>query len=351
MSPNERINKILCQERPDRLPVMLGPTNEFVCHYYDITPEEYCSNAGACSTAFIRLFRDFGVDSAVIAPGYIFYGCGPEMGVDWQFADGYFPGFRKGPIDSEKDIDKIIVPKEPLGYFKNYLEALYRVRNELKDQYHCVANILGPFGIACFLRGVENTLLDTMMNPNFFNAYMQKSTDLCIFFGKKIIETGIPNTILNEIFLTPQMMRPDMYHKMVRPFDEKAQANLGEKNTPNVMGSFMGKYNDKASQDGGKLLYNSFFGLDITIETLENAIEFNLPGRPFPLCISGQIFDEWETGNILSFFKEALNFLVQKKGFYPAINIASMMAHSKKDAADKAEKLNSIIGFVQSYKL
>jgi hypothetical protein len=351
LTPLERVISIKQGRKPDKIPISTGPTNEFLCHYYRISIEDYLGNASMCAESSIKFAEEFQVDSSVVAPGYIFYGCGPELGVRWQFVNGHLPGFLDGPLKSELDLDKIKIPEEASGYFKHYLEVLTGVHKSVGETYNLVGHILGPFAVACFLRGIETTLLDTIQNPEFFKKYLTRCTDLSEYFGRHVIATGIGNPILNEIFLTPQMIGPEAFHRLIAPFDRDVQERLGAEKTPNVMGAFMGKPGNPESQRGGALLYRAFFGVGESLDTIKEAMNYALPGLPFPVTISGQALDQWPIAQILGFFKEALDCLVKDHGFFPTIHLASVLAHSREDSAVVGEKLQRIREFRDGYSV
>ena len=153
MTPLERVNAVKRGQKPDRIPLNMGPTNEFVCHYYGISTEDYLGDVESCTECSVRFIEDFQVDSSVVAPGYILYGCGPEMGVRWEFVENHFPGFSDGPLRSEADLEKICVPVSPSGYFRHYLDVLRRVHESLGDRYNLVGHILAPLPRPVFCTG------------------------------------------------------------------------------------------------------------------------------------------------------------------------------------------------------
>lgn len=113
----------------------------------------------------------------------------------------------------------------------------------------------------------------------------------------------------------------------------------------------MGRVGDRESQEGGALLYRAFFGVNESLATITRAVEHLLPGLPFPVTISGQTLDTWESDQILDFFKEALDYLIKEKGVYPSIHLASVLADSPEAAKRIALKLEAIKQFRDGYKI
>jgi len=280
---------------------MVANSNTFICQYYGINIEDFLDKTYLCAEGNIRFIEEFQVDYCLTVNGYILYGCGPELGVGWQFVENNFPGFVEAPLKSEGDLDKIKVPSRPSGYFKHYLDVIKVVNDAIGDEYHISVSILGPFAVACFLRGIEDALMDTIMNVEFFRAYMGLCTELSVYFGRNILSTGLRSPILNEIFLSPEMIRPDTYHSLIAPYDSEVQRRLGPKNAPNSLAAFMGKPNDRKSQKGCASLYRAFYGVGESVGAIKEAVNYRLPGLPFPASISGRALNSWDTKKILSF--------------------------------------------------
>jgi hypothetical protein len=290
------------------------------------------------------------VDCDIVATGYILYGAGTELGVKWEFAENNFPGFVDVPIKSEVDLDKFVVPTEPSGYFKNYLEAVTRIVDTLGDEYHLKASFLGPFSLVCFLHGIEETLMDMIMNPDFFQKCMRLGSEISVYLGKRLLATGLRYPILNEIFLSPGMMNPDTYHSLVAPYDLEVQRRVGPDVSPNSF-AFMGVPNDAASQRTDGLLFKAFFGVGESLDAIKGAIRYRVAGFPFPAAISGRALNSWESKRIVSFLKEAVDYLIDEEGIYPVISFSSVQADSAENAAEIAGKIKTVNAFRDAYRL
>lgn len=351
MTPKERVACSMKREMPDKLPIVVINSNTFMCMYYGISVEEYVSSPEKCADVNIKFIEEFEVDCDLFPTGYILYGCGPEMGVKWEFAGNNFPGFTDVPIKSETDLESYQIPTEPSGYFKNYLETIKTVNETLGATYHLTASILGPFTTACFLHGVEPTLVDTIINPEFFKKLMKLCAKISVYFGESILATGLRTPILNEIFLSPGMINPDSFHRIIAPYDHEVQCLLGPENAPNSF-AFMGKPNNPESQQISSSLYDAFFGVGESLDAIKTATKEDAsPGFPFPAAISGRALDTWDIDRILEFLKTCLDFLVKEKGFYPSISLSSVQADSPEKASALATKMKAIKAFRDEYSL
>ncbi len=351
MTPKERTAAAMQGIMPDRLPIMAANSNTFICQYYGMSVEEFLTDADKCTTGNINFTEEFGIDYNLCINGYILYGCGPEIGCQWKQAGNDFPGFVSGPLETEQDLDKIRIPEKPTGYFAHYLEVIRRLNQALGQKYHLSVSILGPFAVACFLRGIQNALLDTIMNPGFVKKYMELCVDISIYLGRSILGTGLEHPILNEIFLTPQMIRPDTFHELIAPFDLEVQNALGPQNAPNSLSAFMGLPKDKESQKAGAALYKAFFTGTDSLDELKQAAAGRLPGMPIPVAISGPALDSASSGDLIDYLSPRLDFLVKEHGLYPSIMLASVQADSPQKARAIADKIQKIKAFRDEYAL
>ena len=350
MTARERVSRCIHGRKPDKLPIVVINSNTFICLYYRISVEDYLTKPDLCAEANIKFIKEFEVDCDIVATGYILYGAGPELGVKWEFVENNFPGFVDVPIKSESDLDKIKVPLEPSGYFKNYLQAIKLINEAIGDTHHLKASFLGPFSLVCFLRGIENTLIDMIMNPNFFKKCMKLCIEISVFLAKNVLSTGLRYPILNEIFLSPGMMNPDTYHTLVAPYDAEVQRRIGPEITSNSF-TFMGLPNDKESQKIDVSLFKAFFGVGESMEAIKGAVLYRVPGFPFPAAISGRALNSWDSKRIISFLNNILDYLINDQGIYPSITFASVQSDTIENACDIANKIKTVNAFRDEYKL
>ena len=350
MTPRERVSRCMRGLKPDRLPIVVINSNTFMCLYYGVSVEEYVSNPEVCAEVNIKFIEEFEVDCDIIATGYILYGAGPELGVKWEFAGNNFPGFVDVPIKSEKDLDNFRLPSEPSGYFKTYLQAITRIVDTLGNDYHLKASFLGPFSLVCFLHGIEETLMDMIMNPAFFQKCMRLGTELSVLSGKRLLSTGLRYPILNEIFLSPGIMNPNTYHSLVAPCDLEVQRRVGPDVSPNSL-AFMGLPNDPESQKTDGALFKAFFGVGESLEAIKEATRYRAAGFPFPAAISGRALNSWDSERILSFLKAAVDLLIHEEGIYPTISLSSVQADTIENATDIAQKIKAVNAFRNEYRL
>lgn len=350
LTPRERVSRAMRGLKPDKLPTTVINSNTFMCQYYGLGIEEYCRDAMACAEVNLKFIKEFQVDLNICCTGYILYGAGPELGVEWQFVEDQFPGNVGAPIKTEADLAKVEIPEGPSGYFKIYLDALTKIVAELGDTHHLKASFLGPFSLLVFLRGLEPALMDLMNRPEFFRQAMTRCTELSVYLGKNLLKSGLRYPILNEIYLAPGMMSPQMYHQSVEPFVMSAQRQMGIEIAPNCF-TFMGLPGDQESVKLDKALFISFFGVGESIENVALGSKYRVPGFPYPAAISGRALDKWSIEEIADFTRRALRVLVEEKGIYPSISYSSVQADTRDKALEIADKIKTINDLRDNYSL
>ena len=180
---------------------------------------------------------------------------------------------------------------------------------------------------------------------------MELCTDLSIWFGRQILRVEKVKPILNEIFLTPELIRPDSYHRLIAPYDRRVQEVLGPEKAPNSLAAFMGRPDDPESQKGGARLYRAFFMGTDSLEELKAVAAGRLPGLTLPATISGPALDSWPGPKLIEHLRPVLDFLVKDQGLYPSITLASVQADSPEKAQEIAAKMRMIREFRDGYEI
>ncbi len=350
LTPRERVSRCMRGLKPDKLPVTVINSNTFMCQYYGATVEDYLQKPALCADLNLRFIQEFEVDCNIVSTGYIFYGAGPELGVEWKFAGENFPGNVSGPIRNKSDLLKMKVPEHPAGYFATYLESISLICDRIGDTHHLKASFLGPFSLVCFLHGLEETLLSVVSDTAFFLDCMAFTTELSAYLGRHLLKTGLRYPILNEIFLAPGMMSPDTYYTHIYPAVLAVQRRIGAELASNSF-TFMGLPNDVESRKRDKALYTAFFGVGESIDAVKAASQYRVPGYPYPAAISGRALTAWDAGRIVGFLDEMLAELIENQGIWPSISYASVQADNRETALAIAKKIRAVNRFRDAYEL
>lgn len=351
MNSIERFTATLNQQAPDKIPLRVGNYNVLMTHYYRIGIKDYLENTDLNAELFVRMVREFELDSVKAGLGYILYGCGPEMGPRWEFPEDNFPAATRGVIDCDQDIDRIAIPPEPTGYFRNFLEINRKVKAAIGSETHLGVSILGPFSCAAFLRGYDRLLMDMIEDEAFFNRIMVKAVEVSYFIGRHCLDLNLHWTNLLEIFLIPGMVNPQLYHRLIAPHCNTVRHRLSTPPIPNSSAAFMGSPGNPESYRDGKRVYEYYFGTAESLEIIREASRFMLPGFPRLVSLSGNALVHWPLEEILTFLRKGLDFFVKERGEYPSIFLASLQSENPDQAPEVAEKLRAISDFRDAYRI
>lgn len=333
-------------ERPDKLAFWAGNYNNFITRYYGITVPEYLDNPVHTAELMVKFVNEFEFDQLLAGVGYILYGCGPELGVKWEWAGDNFPAAVEGPFKTEADVDKFQIPKAPSGYFAKYLQNIGKAYEAIGDRVLVTASLLGPYSAACFLRGVENVMLDAKLNLPFYQKYMSKCVELSKYFGRELFKV-FPTPLFNEVFLVPEMVSPKFYWDYIVPYDTPV---CQEFKLSNAFAGMMGKPGDVASQKMGRFMYDYLYGTKESLQVIEAMSKTKIPGFGGFVTVSGRMLVAWSKDEILDFVKKGVDILM-KAGTIPGISAFSVQPPSVESAHDVADKLHALQQFRDNYKL
>ncbi len=235
MMPRERVKLSLSHIEPDRLPID---------YFFFGTPEvikRLKQHLGLNSDEQLRRF--FGVDIRVVAPRYI----GPEL---QKFPDGSYEdewGVMRKPVSyglgfydeiihyplaeaqEVSDLDKIRWPKLEWWDFSSVKKDIERI-NEKEEYAICIANG-NLFETSWYMRGLENLLVDFIINPLFANELMSRVTNFKIEYLRTILEeaSGMIDIVFTADDVATQrglLMSIDLWKNSIKPWHMRMNKKL-----------------------------------------------------------------------------------------------------------------------------
>ncbi len=255
-----RIGKLTGMERfmlsqvglPDRIPTFLAATNiepylvDAKYNYQLLT-----SDPGANLELFDRICRMIQVDIVAVPVwmGFLFSGAA-ELGTVFKIEKDRVPYAVSFPIQEEKDIAKITVPKEPTGYLKMYFDITAEAQKRHPDKLLTVT-FDGPWDLAMLLRGDDKLPFDLRIhkdyvetedtvrkkkirargNPDIYPAIMELTTQLAIRHIEFAQQQGFSLTgsyLVDQYAACPIMSRSDFVN-YVLPYIEKVWLHTNKK--------------------------------------------------------------------------------------------------------------------------
>lgn len=163
MNPRERWGLLLIDEQPERLPVFPLITSHSAI-VQGINLIEYCTDGKKLADSQItaqRKYRHDGLsvfsDVGIVAEA---------MGSKYRFREFEVPILAEPVLKNLDDFDVLLAPEPSSdGRLPVYIEAIERLYNLKGDVLPVFAYIPSPFTTAAGVRGIDNFLIDTIMNP------------------------------------------------------------------------------------------------------------------------------------------------------------------------------------------
>jgi uroporphyrinogen decarboxylase len=223
MNARERVLMALDHKEPDRVPIDLWFTSEVE----DRLSAEHDGLRGA--ELRVALGHDLvmtgspNIGASYQVPGTPDeYVC--EWGVRWKWitnaAGGRYTETVGHPLAGEPDLASYQMP-DPLGHS---MQPIYQEARDLVERFGQTHAIFGSlyqtvFEAAWLLRGLENLLIDMVINTGFAHELFERLTEYSLVAGKQMIRQGIDVLWLGDDFGTQQAMliSPQMWRKFIKP--------------------------------------------------------------------------------------------------------------------------------------
>lgn len=188
MNPRERWSLLLIDEFPDRPPVFPLVTSH-AAKVFGCDLIQYCTEGKTLAEAQLAAQRKYGHDglSVFTDVGII----AEAFGSIYHLREFDVPTLDQPVLSDISLIDSLQIPDPGSdGRLPVYLEAIDRLFREAGDILPVFAYVPCPFTTAAGLRGVEDFLMDTMLNPEAAHLMLEiscraaeKLCDECILAG------------------------------------------------------------------------------------------------------------------------------------------------------------------------
>ena len=106
------------------------------------------------------------------------------------------------------------------------LDALSQLRKELGSRVVIVGKVMGPWSLSYHLMGVENFLLNTILDPDRVCGSLGALKEVTVAFAKAQIEAGA-DIICMADHATGDMVSPKMYWDILLPIHQEIVAEVG----------------------------------------------------------------------------------------------------------------------------
>lgn len=190
MTPKERVMAAFRREETDRVPV-INPTSIATVESMELTgayfphvhtnPDKMAALAAAGHDiiGFDTVAPYFSVQQEAAALG---------CDIDWGKIDS-MPTIRKNPIENPDDFEmpSDFLERKPV---KTVIEAIRLLKKKYGDKVAVVGKVMGPWTLSYHLHGVQNFLMETILEPEKVRGFLQAFKQISLTFAKAQFEAG-----------------------------------------------------------------------------------------------------------------------------------------------------------------
>ena len=226
MKPRERVEMALNHEEPDRCPMQISFTPEFASRLrrdMELQGRSAHNPHGGGNT--YELERALGQDMLLTSVGWAnsyYMDDKPyvdEWGIDWTvqpyetpFGTGHYTEIASHPLADDDAISRYL-PPDP-NRPELYVDAEQVIR-DFKDEYWIVGvTVTTIFETAWALRGLEQILIDMMVDPDLADHLLDIPYQYHLTAAKKLVEMGVDMIWTgddfgsqHEMLISPKMWR------------------------------------------------------------------------------------------------------------------------------------------------
>lgn len=95
----------------------------------------------------------------------------------------------------------------------------YRIERETENEVPLIAGMEGPVTVLTHLAEVKNCLIWTIRKPEYFNAFMETCTDICIEYANALFDHGADViSIPDGGVIGSKMIPPSILENSIKPF-------------------------------------------------------------------------------------------------------------------------------------
>jgi [methyl-Co(III) methanol-specific corrinoid protein]:coenzyme M methyltransferase len=227
MNSRERFFSLLKGDEADRLAV-INPTS--------IATSESCEELGI---DFSHVHLDADKMAALAAYGYEVIGFDSVMPyfsvvqeaaalgatIDWG-GNGGMP-CQKGHLFTEPE--EFVMPKDFLDRspIKTVIDSIKLLKKRLKNEAVIIGKVMGPWTLALHLYGVENVMVDSLLEPEKLAEFIDLFKKITKTFAIAQFEAGA-DVITIADHVTSNLVGPDMYLKYVQKVHIELNREFGE---------------------------------------------------------------------------------------------------------------------------
>lgn len=223
MTSRERVQAALNFEQTDRPPVSATFTPEIEERIRAEKGITELDLGAALGNDLVKGVAGNSLEMSYYMPQKPTYQC--PWDVTWRWADNEFGSFTEiynSPlaVDDEEDMELLKAYEIPSPHDEAQYEPLKQLVAEYGREKWVVGSCqISIFEAAWYLRGMEQFMVDMLVNPDYAHLLMDKVMEFPLVAGKKYIELGVDMIWLGDDVATQQnmMMSLDTWCEYLKP--------------------------------------------------------------------------------------------------------------------------------------
>lgn len=227
MNSLERVVAAITHKNPDRVPVIAVSITRSL-QEAGYTLQDAINDGKKIAQGKIAAHEEF-QDDGIVAALDLFVE--PEaLGARTELRE-HVPIVVEWPLAKDKGaIDRLEIPDPHKdGRMPVILEELKVLWPRYKDTVAIGPVTSGPITCASNLRGVENLLLDMVLDPKYVHQLLRICTDTIKEYWKAIFEVGTHAVIMLDPICTNTLMSPEQYEEFSMPYVRELFSLANEK--------------------------------------------------------------------------------------------------------------------------
>ena len=264
MTSKERIKAAVKFEEHDRVPVF-PLTHWGVPGLFGISVEEYTKNPEVQAKCDIDACKQIGYDGINVGVDVIIEAEAFE-GSKTRFSKDGPPFLIAHPLGEDKNklYNLKIKNPETSGRMATQIKTAKIVVDEVGKDTYILAWIMGPLNCASQLRGVQDTVIDFVLDTKYLEDLLDFATEQVLVYGRSLARAGVDCIGIGEALASPSFSSPESISKYVFPRYKKLISGLHEEGVDtliHICGDIypIFDYGDKI----GKNLFTQEAGTDI----------------------------------------------------------------------------------------
>jgi MtaA/CmuA family methyltransferase len=145
-------------------------------------------------------------------------------GMDWGRKD-WMPINTSSPYTEP---DQVVIPADFLDRpaIKACIDAIGLLRQRFGDKVGIIGKVMGPWTLSYHGRGVQEFLMDTVMDPDKARGFLDALMPVSLLFARAQMDAGADCIVVAD-HCTGDMVRPSTYRDFLLPLHQKMNQQLG----------------------------------------------------------------------------------------------------------------------------